>query len=163
EVGYRGGRRLTLRAVAEPLYGGHEGGIELAPGEPVLVTGGARGITAAVALDLAPRWRPTPPLLRTSPPPAPHPGHQLPGPRFRRRGSRPRCPPACAARAGRSARPTSSAPIGRCATSARSGPTCGPSGRRARPSATPAPTSATPGRWPGCWRAGATSSGRPSA
>jgi NAD(P)-dependent dehydrogenase (short-subunit alcohol dehydrogenase family) len=44
--------------------------VELAAGEPVVLTGGARGITAAVASELARRWRPTLLLLGTSPPPA---------------------------------------------------------------------------------------------
>ena len=46
--------------------------VELAPEEPIIVTGGARGITAAVAADLARRWRPTLLLVGTSPPPPDH-------------------------------------------------------------------------------------------
>ena len=41
----------------------------LAPGEPVLITGGARGITSLVAAELARRWRPTLLLIGTTPPP----------------------------------------------------------------------------------------------
>ncbi|HWE40514.1 MAG TPA: SDR family NAD(P)-dependent oxidoreductase [Isosphaeraceae bacterium] len=70
EVGYHRGRRVALEAVAAPLPESGAAGIVLEPGEPVLVTGGARGITAAVALDLARRWRPTLLLVGTSPPPA---------------------------------------------------------------------------------------------
>jgi NAD(P)-dependent dehydrogenase (short-subunit alcohol dehydrogenase family) len=58
EVGYRRGRRIRLRAVPSPLEK-HGAGLILSPGDPVLVTGGARGITAAVAAELARRWRPT--------------------------------------------------------------------------------------------------------
>jgi NAD(P)-dependent dehydrogenase (short-subunit alcohol dehydrogenase family) len=42
-------------------------GVELGPEEPIIVTGGARGITAAVAAELARRWRPTLLLIGTSP------------------------------------------------------------------------------------------------
>ncbi len=69
EVGYRRGRRVRLRAVPSPLEKG-ESGFRLAPGEPVLVTGGARGITAAVAAELARRWRPTLLLVGSSAIPA---------------------------------------------------------------------------------------------
>jgi acyl transferase domain-containing protein/NAD(P)H-dependent flavin oxidoreductase YrpB (nitropropane dioxygenase family)/NAD(P)-dependent dehydrogenase (short-subunit alcohol dehydrogenase family) len=69
EVGYLDGRRLVLRHVEAPLEQrpGSEADIALAPGEPLLVTGGARGITAAVVADLAQRWRPTLLLIGTSP------------------------------------------------------------------------------------------------
>jgi malonyl CoA-acyl carrier protein transacylase len=70
EVGHLGGRRIRLRAVPAPLDP-REGSFHLAAGEPVLVTGGARGITAAVALELARRWRPTLLLLGSSPVPEP--------------------------------------------------------------------------------------------
>ncbi len=43
--------------------------LELAPGEPVLVTGGAGGSPAVVATELARRWRPTLLLVGTSPMP----------------------------------------------------------------------------------------------
>jgi NAD(P)-dependent dehydrogenase (short-subunit alcohol dehydrogenase family) len=69
EVGYRDGRRLRLVAAEDPLTPRDEPGVALAPGEPILVTGGARGITAAVTADLARVWRPTLLLLGTSPPP----------------------------------------------------------------------------------------------
>ncbi len=39
----------------------------LAPGEPVLITGGARGITSLVAAELARRWRATLLLIGTTP------------------------------------------------------------------------------------------------
>ena len=49
EVGYPGGRRATLQVVPSPLGCVAAGpGFAVEPGEPILVTGGARGITAAV-------------------------------------------------------------------------------------------------------------------
>ncbi len=53
EVGYRSGRRLRLRTVPEPLV--QQGGCAVRPeaGDVVLITGGGRGITAAVAVALA--------------------------------------------------------------------------------------------------------------
>jgi NAD(P)-dependent dehydrogenase (short-subunit alcohol dehydrogenase family) len=70
EIGHFRGRRVRLRAVSAPLST-ERGTFHLAAGEPVLVTGGARGITAAVALELARRWRPTLLLLGSSPVPEP--------------------------------------------------------------------------------------------
>jgi NAD(P)-dependent dehydrogenase (short-subunit alcohol dehydrogenase family) len=66
EVGYDQGRRIRLRTVASPL---HHGGstLELKPGDPVLITGGARGITALAAAELARLWRPTLLLVGTTP------------------------------------------------------------------------------------------------
>ncbi len=69
EVGYHGGRRVRLRAV-EVALGPDPARFAPEPGEPVLVTGGARGITAAVAVELARRWRPTLLLVGSSPIPA---------------------------------------------------------------------------------------------
>jgi NAD(P)-dependent dehydrogenase (short-subunit alcohol dehydrogenase family) len=43
--------------------------IELAPCEPVIVTGGARGITGLVAAELARAWRPTLLIVGTTPEP----------------------------------------------------------------------------------------------
>ena len=59
EVGYLGRRRLTWEPQAAPLPADEEALPPLEPGEPVLITGGARGITAAIALELARRFRPT--------------------------------------------------------------------------------------------------------
>lgn len=67
EVGYDRGLRVRLQAVASPLGPGPMSSFTLNPGEPVVVTGGARGITAAVVLELARRWRPTLLLLGRSP------------------------------------------------------------------------------------------------
>jgi NAD(P)-dependent dehydrogenase (short-subunit alcohol dehydrogenase family)/acyl carrier protein len=57
EVGYRDGVRLGLRPIAEarPENGAHEP-LSLGPESVVLITGGARGITAAAALELAARY-----------------------------------------------------------------------------------------------------------
>ncbi|AMV38765.1 type I polyketide synthase [Planctomyces sp. SH-PL62] len=69
EVGYRDGRRIRLRTIPAALDRSASL-LSLAPGEPVLVTGGARGITAGVCEELALRWRPTLLLVGSSPPPA---------------------------------------------------------------------------------------------
>ena len=67
EVGYSGGNRLRLQATPARLDRQALPALELKPGEPVVITGGARGITAAVALQLARRWRPTLLLIGRSP------------------------------------------------------------------------------------------------
>ncbi len=67
EVGYQQGRRLALRTVEAPLANAVARGLTISPGEPVLITGGARGITATVAADLARRWKPTLLLIGSSP------------------------------------------------------------------------------------------------
>jgi acyl transferase domain-containing protein/NAD(P)H-dependent flavin oxidoreductase YrpB (nitropropane dioxygenase family)/NAD(P)-dependent dehydrogenase (short-subunit alcohol dehydrogenase family) len=59
EVGYLGSRRLTWEPRAAPLPAAEAAPPPFEPGEPVLVTGGARGITAAIARELARRFRPT--------------------------------------------------------------------------------------------------------
>jgi acyl transferase domain-containing protein/NAD(P)-dependent dehydrogenase (short-subunit alcohol dehydrogenase family) len=66
EVGYADGRRLTLTCVPAPL-GEAARGVELNAESVVVVTGGARGITAAVALELARRHKPTLVLVGRSP------------------------------------------------------------------------------------------------
>lgn len=53
EVGYRSERRLRLRTVPEPLVQDGSVGVRLGRGDVVLITGGGRGITAAVAVALA--------------------------------------------------------------------------------------------------------------
>ena len=71
EVGYVGDRRVRLRGVPAPLDLGASPKVDLEPGEPVIVTGGARGITATLIAELARCWRPTLLLLGRSPlPPA---------------------------------------------------------------------------------------------
>jgi NAD(P)-dependent dehydrogenase (short-subunit alcohol dehydrogenase family) len=58
EVGYRNGRRIRLQTKVS-LLDRSTPALRIAPGEPILITGGARGITAAVAGELARRWQPT--------------------------------------------------------------------------------------------------------
>jgi acyl transferase domain-containing protein/NAD(P)H-dependent flavin oxidoreductase YrpB (nitropropane dioxygenase family) len=66
EIGYEGLRRIRLRCVISTLL--HEAPqLELEPGEPVLISGGARGITALVAAELARTWRPTLLIVGTTP------------------------------------------------------------------------------------------------
>jgi NAD(P)-dependent dehydrogenase (short-subunit alcohol dehydrogenase family) len=79
EVGYVGGRRIRLRGMAAPLDHGASSRIELKPGEPVIVTGGARGITASITAELARRWRPALLLLGRSPLPSPSEDREIAG------------------------------------------------------------------------------------
>jgi NAD(P)-dependent dehydrogenase (short-subunit alcohol dehydrogenase family) len=67
EVGHCGGRRLTLACRPAPLETRAMPALDLGPESTVLLTGGARGITAAVALELARRFRPTLVLVGRSP------------------------------------------------------------------------------------------------
>ena len=68
EVGYDQGRRIRLRTFASALD--HSSStLDLKPGEPVLITGGARGITALAAAELARLWRPTLLIVGTTPVP----------------------------------------------------------------------------------------------
>ncbi len=71
EVGYAAGSRVRLQAVAARLDRSAAPLLTLASGEPVVITGGARGITAAVALELARAWQPTLLLIGRSPLPSP--------------------------------------------------------------------------------------------
>ncbi len=56
EIAYRQGQRSRLRLVPAPLE--HRREIEIARGSVMLITGGARGITAQVTVELARRYRP---------------------------------------------------------------------------------------------------------
>ena len=49
EIGYRGGERLALLVAAETVEQQADSAVELGPDDTILVTGGARGITAEVA------------------------------------------------------------------------------------------------------------------
>ena len=69
EVGYRDGRRWTLAVVPEELPHPAPSGEPLDDQDVVLVTGGARGITAQVAHEIALRSRATLILLGRSPMP----------------------------------------------------------------------------------------------
>ena len=66
EVGYDQDRRVRLRTALHPLAR-TASAFELKPGEPVLISGGARGITALAAAELARLWRPTFLILGTTP------------------------------------------------------------------------------------------------
>jgi acyl transferase domain-containing protein/NAD(P)H-dependent flavin oxidoreductase YrpB (nitropropane dioxygenase family) len=66
EAGYEIDRRIRLHSVARPLVR-KAPTLELNPGEPVLISGGARGITALVAAELARTWRPTLLMVGTTP------------------------------------------------------------------------------------------------
>jgi acyl transferase domain-containing protein/NAD(P)H-dependent flavin oxidoreductase YrpB (nitropropane dioxygenase family)/NAD(P)-dependent dehydrogenase (short-subunit alcohol dehydrogenase family) len=67
EVGYKDSRRLTLRLSETPLDGKGAARLSVDSTWVVVVTGGARGITAEVALGLAKRYRPTLLLVGRSP------------------------------------------------------------------------------------------------
>ncbi|MGH8443703.1 MAG: SDR family NAD(P)-dependent oxidoreductase, partial [Solimonas sp.] len=57
ESAYRDGKRYAREAVATSLDSGSLDGLPLGPDSVVLLTGGARGITALVAVELARRYR----------------------------------------------------------------------------------------------------------
>jgi len=66
EAGYQGGQRLTLEAVPRATVK-EQPRIALSPASVILMTGGARGITAQIAVELAQRYQPKLVLLgRTS-------------------------------------------------------------------------------------------------
>mgnify|MGYP000165086895 CR=1 FL=1 len=70
EVGLGPGGRLAPRLIHRDYPAGR---LPLSPGEAVIVSGGARGITAACALALARQARPALVLLGRTPPPGPEP------------------------------------------------------------------------------------------
>jgi acyl transferase domain-containing protein/NAD(P)H-dependent flavin oxidoreductase YrpB (nitropropane dioxygenase family)/NAD(P)-dependent dehydrogenase (short-subunit alcohol dehydrogenase family)/acyl carrier protein len=57
EVAYQGGRRHAREIVPTELTRGSLDGLPLTPESTVLITGGARGITALIAIELARRYR----------------------------------------------------------------------------------------------------------
>jgi KR domain/Enoyl-(Acyl carrier protein) reductase/Phosphopantetheine attachment site len=66
EVGYDQGSRVRLRSIESPLE--HVSPtLELKPGDPVVISGGGRGITALAAAELARLWRPTLLIVGTTP------------------------------------------------------------------------------------------------
>ncbi|MGH7168846.1 MAG: SDR family NAD(P)-dependent oxidoreductase, partial [Gemmataceae bacterium] len=67
EIGYQGERRLTLQCLPSPLEESPNAPPPLDHDSTVLLTGGARGITAAVALELARRYQPNLILVGRSP------------------------------------------------------------------------------------------------
>ncbi len=66
EVGLSAKGRVTLECMAQPLTSSG-GQLPFQPGEVVVVSGGARGVTAAAAVALAQHFRPTLVLLGRSP------------------------------------------------------------------------------------------------
>jgi malonyl CoA-acyl carrier protein transacylase/NAD(P)-dependent dehydrogenase (short-subunit alcohol dehydrogenase family) len=70
EVGYDGSRRLTLLPKPAPLQLGESKRLDIKPSWVILVTGGARGITATVALKLARTYQPNLILVGRSPLPS---------------------------------------------------------------------------------------------
>jgi acyl transferase domain-containing protein/NAD(P)-dependent dehydrogenase (short-subunit alcohol dehydrogenase family) len=71
EIGLDPDQRYTVTMQPQPSPGGH---IDLAPGDVVVISGGARGITAAAALALAGEAALKLVLLGRSPQPVPEPG-----------------------------------------------------------------------------------------
>jgi NAD(P)-dependent dehydrogenase (short-subunit alcohol dehydrogenase family)/acyl carrier protein len=68
EVGYQGRRRVTLKPTSAPLEpDGHPPALAIDPSWVILITGGARGITAEVGRHLAERYHPTLLLVGRSP------------------------------------------------------------------------------------------------
>ncbi|WP_406700276.1 SDR family NAD(P)-dependent oxidoreductase [Singulisphaera sp. Ch08] len=67
EVGYLDRSRIALRVVESPLAVSGRSEWQMSPGEPILVTGGARGITAVLATEIAKCWKPTFLLIGTTP------------------------------------------------------------------------------------------------
>jgi acyl transferase domain-containing protein/NAD(P)H-dependent flavin oxidoreductase YrpB (nitropropane dioxygenase family)/NAD(P)-dependent dehydrogenase (short-subunit alcohol dehydrogenase family) len=67
EVGYRGSRRLVLRTEPASLDKGSPVTLNMDSDWVVLITGGARGVTAEVACELAKSYRPTLLLVGRSP------------------------------------------------------------------------------------------------
>jgi NAD(P)-dependent dehydrogenase (short-subunit alcohol dehydrogenase family) len=59
EVGYQGSRRLVLQPMLSPLAQEEAPALMIDSAWVILVTGGARGITADVACELAERYQPT--------------------------------------------------------------------------------------------------------
>ncbi len=69
-VGYEGSRRVVLRPVLAPLGSDCVDGVAIDSSSVILVTGGARGVTADAACYLAERHQPTLVLVGRSPLPA---------------------------------------------------------------------------------------------
>lgn len=79
EIGYLDGNRVTWQLAQETLEATSPADpAPLTEGAKILVTGGARGITAAIAIELARRFRPTLILVGRSPlPPAEEESHTI--------------------------------------------------------------------------------------
>ena len=161
EVGYLERRRVALRPIEAPLPQDAEPAwaVSLAPEEPIIVTGGARGSPR--------RSRPTWPGAGGRPCSWWGPARCRPIRRTRRpagstrpSSSRRSSTRTSAGRVVRSVRPTSSGPTSRCGASARSATTSSASARPAPWWPTPRPTSATLRRCAGCSTTGNAGSGR---
>ena len=136
--------------------------LELKPGEPVVISGGARGITALVATELARTWRPTLLILGTTPLPEERESNDTAG-----LTGEAEIKAALHARLRREGRPGSPADIEKVyqVPSPRTGGSRkpgDPSQGRGRPSTIPRPTCATLGHWLVSWRNGAAGMGTPS-
>lgn len=79
EVGYRGSIRYTVETNYAPVDGRVSSGFDLTSSSVVLITGGARGITAIAAKKLAERYRPILVIAGRTPLPAAAEGPQTAG------------------------------------------------------------------------------------
>jgi len=59
QVGYRNGLRQTPELIEIPLESRHDASCKIESSWVILVTGGARGITATISADIAKRYQPT--------------------------------------------------------------------------------------------------------
>jgi acyl transferase domain-containing protein/NAD(P)H-dependent flavin oxidoreductase YrpB (nitropropane dioxygenase family)/ABC-type nitrate/sulfonate/bicarbonate transport system substrate-binding protein/NAD(P)-dependent dehydrogenase (short-subunit alcohol dehydrogenase family) len=71
EIGYHGSRRLVLRPTLSQVDRDQSPALRIDPASVILVTGGARGITAEVARELSERYQPTLLLVGRTPLPPP--------------------------------------------------------------------------------------------
>ncbi len=71
EVGLASGQRRTLERIGQPLTAG--AAVPFSPGDVIVLSGGARGVTAEVAVALARAFRPTLILLGRTPEPTDEP------------------------------------------------------------------------------------------
>ena len=70
EIGYLGKKRKRLGLLASSLASRQENGLQIDSSWVILITGGARGITAQISLELARKYKPKIILVgRSSPPP----------------------------------------------------------------------------------------------
>ncbi len=72
EVGITPSGNFCLESIEVPLAG-QQGSLPIVPGDVVVITGGARGVTAEAAFAIAKAWRPRLVILGRSPEPTPEP------------------------------------------------------------------------------------------
>ena len=72
EVGITPSGNSCLESIEVPLKG-QQGSLPIVPGDVVVITGGARGVTAEAAFAIAKAWRPRLVILGRSPEPSPEP------------------------------------------------------------------------------------------